>query len=414
MNAKLAALGGSPARSEPLPPPYPGALCIGDEEKQAVLEVIESRSLFRYYGPKLLGKVDALEREFAAVVGVRRALAVSSGTAALRVALMAMGVGPGDEVIVPCYTFIATLGAVVSCHAVPILCEVDKSLGLDPDDLRRRINPCTKAMIPVHFSGVPCKMDAIMQVAEHHNVLVLEDVAQACGATYRGHQLGSIGHMAAFSLQLNKIITAGEGGVVTTSDDRLGDLAIRFHDQGFWRGEWDEGQIFGENYRMTELSAAVALVQLQKLGRIIGRMRENKRRLLGGLRGLKRLEFREVPDPDGEAGTSVAFFLPSQTEAREFARLLNAENITAATPYGGRVVYDAWPQVRYRRTITRAHSPWEHPAYAAQPSYEPGACPQSEDLVARVVFIPNSPMLAEDDCSQIVAGVRKVYRHLYE
>ena len=409
---KLAAYGGRPARDKPLPPPYPGALFIGEEEKRAVVEVIESQSLFRYYGPRLLGKVDALEREFAKAIGVSRALAVSSGTAALRVALMSMGVGPGDEVVVPCYTFIATLGAVVSCHAVPVLCEIDASLGLDPEDLRRRISPQTKVILPVHFSGAPCRMDEIMAVAREHRLLVLEDVAQACGASYRGRGLGAIGDLGAFSLQLNKTITAGEGGLITASDAARLEAAARFHDQGFLRGEWDAGQIFGENYRMGELTAAVALAQLHKLETIVGRMRENKRRIQGGLQDLQRLRFREVPDPAGDAGNSVVFFLPKAETAREFSRLLIAENIRAGAPYDGRVVYDAWPQLRERRVISPSHDAWRYSPRATEIRYEPGTCPRSEDLVARAVFVPVSPALGREDCEQIVDGIRKVYRHL--
>jgi 8-amino-3,8-dideoxy-alpha-D-manno-octulosonate transaminase len=409
----LAAHGGTPARQVPLPPSYPGALFIGDEEKQAAIEVIESQSLFRYYGPHLLKKSEAFEVEFARRVGTTWALGVSSGTAALRVALMAIGVGPGDEVIVPCYTFVATIGAVVQCGAVPVFCELDESFGIDPADLQKRITPYTKAVIPVHFSGVPNRMDEINAICRPRGIVVLEDVAQACGARYKGRMLGSVGDIGTYSFQLNKIITAGEGGAVVTNDERLIERAVRFHDQGFWRGKWDQGQVFGENYRINELSAAILSVQLGKLDTILGNMRARKQRIMAGLSDCTRIRFRDVVDPEGEACNSLAWICGSREEAREFMKLLNAENVSCGQPYGGQVVYMAWPQVRERRVLNPNASPWNSPFYKGNVSYEPGICPRSEDLVSRAVWMGIMPTLTETDADQIVEGFRKVYEHMY-
>lgn len=413
IRTQLAAEGGIPARTDKLPPSYPGALFIDDEEKAAALEVIESQSLFRYYGPDLKKKADAFEAAFAQRMSTSWALGVSSGTAALRVALQALGVGPGDEVVVPCYTFVATIGAVVQCGAVPVFCDIDESFGIDPADLERRITPYTKVVMPVHFSGVPSRMDEINAIAKARGIRVLEDVAQAAGASYKGRPLGSIGDMGAYSFQLNKNITAGEGGAVVTSDEGLIERAIRFHDQGFWRGKWDAGQVFGENYRITEISAAILLVQLQKLDRIVGNMRANKERILAGLADCSRIRFRDRVDPVGDSGNSLTWLCNSPEEAQEFMRLLNAENIGCGQPYGGQVVYMAWPQVRERRVLNPHASPWNSPLYHGSVSYEPGTCAQSEDLVSRALWVSIMPTLTETDCDQIVAGFRKVYDHLY-
>jgi 8-amino-3,8-dideoxy-alpha-D-manno-octulosonate transaminase len=413
VNHDLAYFGGTPIRAEPLPAPYPGALMIGEEEKRAVLEVIESRSLFRYYGPDLRHKTVAFESAFADRMQVPHALAVSSGTAALKVALTALEVSPGDEVIVPSFTFIASIGAVVQIGAIPIFAEVDASLSLDPEDVEAKISDRTKAVMPVHFSGVACRMDRLMEIGRRHGVAILEDCAQSCGAAYQGRPVGSWGDVGAFSFQLNKIITAGEGGAVTCVDDARFDRAIRYHDHGFMRGDWDEDQFFGENYRMNELSAAVLVEQLRKLDTIVGSMRERKRRVLDGIAELP-LELREVPDPEGDAATSVAFFLDSKDEAQEFAKLLNAENVTCGSPYSGRVAYQTWPQIVAQRTSAPSGFPFRSPQYGREVRYFDGMCPRSEDLVSRVLFIPMSPALPLREADDIVAGVRKVTSYVLD
>lgn len=384
---------------------------IGEEEKRAVLEVIESQSLFRYYGPNLLHKTDAFEEAFAKRMNVKHALSVSSGTAALKVALTALEVGPGDEVIVPSFTFIASIGAVVQLGAIPIFAEVDSSLSIDPKDVEAKITDRTKVVMPVHFSGVACRMDQLVEIGRRHNVGILEDCAQSCGAAYLGLPVGSWGDVGAYSFQLNKIITAGEGGAVTSNDQERFERAIRYHDQGFLRGEWDEGQFFGENYRMNELSAAVLLEQLGKLDVIIDRMRDHKRRVLEGIKDLP-LQLRDIPDPTGDAATSVAFFLNSKNEAQEFAKLLNAENITCGCPYSGRVAYETWPQILEQQTSAPGGFPFSSPHYGRPIRYYQGMCPRSEDLVSRIVFIGMSPVLPEDEVDEIVEGVHKIVAYM--
>jgi 8-amino-3,8-dideoxy-alpha-D-manno-octulosonate transaminase len=215
--------------------PGPGAYWFGEEEIEAVMEVMKGGYLFRYGSendPKFLHKVSSLEKEFAKYTGVEFALATSSGTASLLASAIALGLKPGDEIIVPAYTFVASYSSMLFAGLVPVLAEIDESLTLDADDIERRITPRTKAIMPVHMLGNPCNMDKIMKVAVKHNLLVLEDCCQAAGATYKGKKVGSIGNIGAFSLNIFKTINSGDGGLVTTDDSALYEVAFGVHDQG--------------------------------------------------------------------------------------------------------------------------------------------------------------------------------------
>jgi 8-amino-3,8-dideoxy-alpha-D-manno-octulosonate transaminase len=203
------------------PAAYPGAHWFDEREDRAVLDVLHRRALFRYYGlkkPKYVRKLEETAREF---YGVEYALGVNSGTGALITAMTALHIGPGSEVILPAFFWVATVGAVVQANAIPVLCEVDESFCMDPQDLTRQITPRTKLIVAVHMAGSPCDMKAIMGVANRHGIPVLEDCAQANGGTFRGRKLGTFGKLGMFSLQWNKNATAGEGGLLVTNDPKL-------------------------------------------------------------------------------------------------------------------------------------------------------------------------------------------------
>ncbi|HUX20021.1 MAG TPA: DegT/DnrJ/EryC1/StrS family aminotransferase, partial [Spirochaetia bacterium] len=299
----LALHGGPKAKRSENLPMFPGGLEIGEEEKKEVLEVLDAKYLFRYYGPKQApSKVGRLEEEYRAYLGAKHCLAVNSCTSALITALVAVGVGPGDEVIVPAYTFFASVAAVVAAKATPIVAEIDDTLTMDPKDIERRITSRTKAIVVVHMRGIPAQMDEIMAIARKHKLKVVEDVAQANGGTYRGQKLGTFGDAGCFSLQFHKIITSGEGGIVSTNDDLIYTRAQAYHDvAACWRKERFappefEGEIFfGVNFRMSELTGAVALAQLRKLEMLLGRMRENKNRIIAGLAGVRGIDLRRIP-----------------------------------------------------------------------------------------------------------------------
>ena len=267
-------------------------------------------------------KVAELEERFAAIKGKQYALGVTSGTAALICGLRGLGIGPGDEVIVPAYTWIASATAVLATGAVPIVAEVDETLLLDPVDVEDKITPYTKAIMAVHMRGAACRMDELMAVAKRHNLRVIEDTAQANGASYFGKPLGAIGDVGCYSLQFNKIITAGEGGMIVTDDETIWKRAVMYHDVigARMRGFPVEELLYGFNYRMPETLAAIGLVQLRKLQGLIDAMRARKAMLKAGMADVmqrKGLQFRELVDEEGDAAIALIFFMETPEIARQ-------------------------------------------------------------------------------------------------
>jgi 8-amino-3,8-dideoxy-alpha-D-manno-octulosonate transaminase len=417
---KLVIDGGTPAIHMPLPPMYPGGMRIDDEEEAAVLEVLRSKRLFRYYGPNQgSSKVTELEQEFAKKMGSTYGLAVTSGTAALICGLVGLGIGPGDEVILPAYTWIASASAIVAVGAVPILAEIDDSLTLDPSDIEVKISPYTKALLPVHMRGLPCKMDELMAVARKHDLKVLEDSAQADGASYKGRRVGSIGDAGAFSLQFNKILTSGEGGMVITSDQTVFERALMFHDViGGQRNHIPEERILpGINFRMPELLGAVALVQLRKHEAILTDMRARKRMILESISGLARRKgvvFPTSNDPDGDAAVAVIFLLPDAQTARKAARSLDAEGLGTwllyspdATDYH---VYPYWSPIMNQRAWTPSGGPWKN--HPREVTYTKDMCPRTLNFLSRAVHIDVSPELTNAQVEDVCEALEKVFESL--
>jgi 8-amino-3,8-dideoxy-alpha-D-manno-octulosonate transaminase len=218
--------------------PGPGAYWFGEEEKKAVMEVLESGNLFRYGSadnPKFLHRVADLEKKFSAYCGTEFGLATSSGTSSLLISAIALGLKPGDEVIVPAYTFVASYTSVIFAGLVPVLAEIDESLTIDPNDIENRITSKTRAVMAVHMLGNACDMDQIMEIAQKHNLFVIEDCCQAAGASYKGQKLGSIGDIGAFSLNVFKTINSGDGGLMVTNNPAFYEIAFGMHDQGHKR-----------------------------------------------------------------------------------------------------------------------------------------------------------------------------------
>ncbi len=299
-----------------------------------MLDVMESGYLSRYgdlADPRFKRKVLQLEQEFAAFSGAHHALALSSGTGSLWTALLALGVGPGDEVLVPGYTFVATYSAVIFTGATPVLTEIDDSLTMDPRDLESRITERTKAIIPVHMLGNPSDMEAIMDVARRHDLVVVEDCCQALGASLRGRRVGTYGHLGSFSLNYFKTITAGDGGLLITSDDELYRRAFALHDQGHSPAragvEIGARTIMGMNLRINELTGAVALAQLRKLDRITSTLREKKRRLAARLENDGSYRFRTIHDREGECGTILTVVFDDAARARRVIDRLGTKSV---------------------------------------------------------------------------------------
>jgi 8-amino-3,8-dideoxy-alpha-D-manno-octulosonate transaminase len=349
------------------------------------------------------------------VIGVKYAAAVSSGSGALMCALAGMEVGPGDEVIVPAYTWIASASAVVAMGAVPILAEVDESLTLDPADVRRKFTRFTKAIIPVHMRGAPSQMNELMAIAREHNLPVLEDVAQADGGSFQGKRLGSIGDAGAFSLQFNKIITCGEGGMVTTNDDGILRRVLMYNDVvGGQRNNVPDAEILpGINFRMSELQGTVALVQLGRLDELLGDMRRRHVEIKDGIAGVARqkgVELRRSNDPDGDTGIALIFFAPTPERASFIAEALEAEGVDTSVLYRPEVVdyhiYAHWSPILGQRTWSANGGPWRW--HEGKVEYSPDMCPRTLDLLGRAVHLDVSPDLSDQNVAQIVEAVNKV------
>lgn len=421
----LAIDGGSPVRATPLPLEFPGAHFYGREEEELVLQVLRARSPFRYYGFDPQHMTDRFEREFAGFIGMPHALAVNSGTAALTVALMSLRVGAGDEVILPGYFWVSTVSAVVRLGAIPILADIDDSFGMDPRDLEAKITPRTRAAIVVHMSGASGNVEKIAEVCRRRGLVLLEDVAQAAGATVGGKALGSFGDVSIFSFQLNKTMTTGEGGMVCSRTKELADRAFAAHDLGYARNA--DGRLeladlrdagWGCGCRMNEVTAALGLAQLRKLPRICQAMRERKRALKEMLSDIPGLEFRRLDDPEGEAGSFLLTIFPTAGQAEFYARALRAEGIVPM-PKGmsnirmtewGLHIYHRVPALVRKLPVGGRNNPWKDARNPSREgvSYGRGTLPRCDDLEERTLLLCIPPVLSQEDLRDISAAYHKV------
>ncbi len=388
----------------------PGFELIGEEEKKAVMDVFDKGGvLYRYglnYKRQNIFRVEQFEKKIAEKVGSGDALFVCNGTAALKIALAGLGVKAGDEVITQSFTFIATAEAILELGAVPVIAEIDASLNMDPVDLEKKITKKTKAIIPVHMAGVAAKMDEIMAIAKKHGIAVLEDSCQALGATYKGKYLGTIGDAGAYSLDVGKIITTGEGGVVVTGNKKIFLKAREYSDHGHEcnpavpRGE-DTRTIWGFNYKVTELQGAVALAQLEKLDLILKKQRENKKKLKDGIKNVKNIEFRQLPDEKGDAGDTVIFFVESREKASTFAKKL------ASGGFGTKNLPDAinW---HYAGTWTQIFH--NFPEYKGKDLEKVWA--QSTGYLRRAIALPVMVNMTEERIEEIIAAVKNTAKEV--
>ena len=308
-----------------------GAELIGKEEIKEIMDVLETGILMRYGFDKErkgIYKVREFEEAFAKYCGSGYALGVTSGSTALKIALTAMDVGPGDEVMVPAFTFLATYEAVMEVGAIPVMVDIDDTLNLDPLEIERKKTQYTKAVIPVHMCGSAANIDKIMEVARKNKLLVLEDNAQGCGASFKGKKLGSFGDMGTFSFDYVKTVTTGEGGMVITNNLDLYHRSEWYHDHGHDHNPKVsralEGRtILGFNYRMNELQGALGMAQLRKLDYLIGEQKKNKKFIMDVLAQVQGVGFRAKPDPEGDSATFLAFNMPDENQAQRFQNLLS-------------------------------------------------------------------------------------------
>ena len=415
---KLAIDGGAPVTADPWPSFMLGPAAIGQEEIEAVSAVLHSQKIFRFLDIEN-SRCAQLERCFRAMTGCDHALAVGGGTAALICGLTGIGVGEGDEVIIPGYTYIASAAAVLICGAVPVITEIDESLTMDPAPIEARITPRTKAVMPVHMRGYPCDMDPILEIARKHGLLVIEDTAQACGGSYKGRRLGSIGDAGCFSLQQYKMITAGEGGMLVTNDETVFQRAALRHDSAmcFWKSEESIVMPFpGENFRMNEMEGALGGVQFGRLEGILARCRALNRRVREGIRNLPGCTLHQSADPDGECGISLVVFLPTGEQAKWFAEAIRAEGVPCGSLYDkgipDRHVYCYWEYVMEKRSADAHGRPWTSPLHDAARTYSRDMCPRTLDVLGRSVVFSFSQTYEDRHADMMIDAIRKVAAHL--
>ncbi len=380
---------------------------IGAEEAEAARRVIESGKLFRYLEGEA-SESSQFEKTWSDRIGVKYTIAVSSGTAAITSGLVGLGVGPGDEVIVPGYTFMATATAVLTVGAVPVPAEIDESLTLDPADVRRKITPRTKVIIPVHMVGLPCDMDAIMAIAEEHDLLVLEDVAQASGGSYKGRPLGSIGNVGAFSFNYYKIISCGEGGAITTNDQKTYLDALIYHDSGtVSRGDVVDTPYFaGVNFRINEILSAILRVQETRLDGILGALRAEKYHLMDELSASDAFRLSPINDPSGDCASVLGLLFDTGDQATQFAQTLSEAGFSAGRPIDlDRHVYTKWTPLM---TGHGAHHPDLDPLHQSNVRYSEDMCPQTLSLLSRTVHLPMQVDRSVEELGQLVQAIKEI------
>ncbi len=355
---------------------------VGVRELIAVSRVIASGKLLRYdAGSRSF--TSRFENQLEKKIGVKHALVVNSGTSALITALVGAGIGPGDEVLVPAYTWVATAVAALAVGAVPVLVDINESLTIDPEDIKRKITPYTKAIIPVHVLNLVCDMDAITAIAKQHNLKVIEDACQAVGATYKGRRVGAIGEAGAFSFNRHKNLTSGEGGAVLTSDDRIFSRSRMYHDAGAYARNLDyednQPAFAGLNFKVSELTGAVLHAQLPRLDPLLRRLHNRRTTLAKYLSRSRSMRISPHNDPSSAIGLTVIFKRPE--DAKAFATQRGVQRLIDID----RHVYTSWVPVLTRRTFDDRMNPykWAH----REITYSYDQCSSTLDILGRTCHV---------------------------
>jgi len=378
--------------------------------------------LFRYYNPRP-SKVQAAEDAMKNLIGTEHCLATNSCTSALVAAYRALGIGAGDEVIVPAYTFFATSATVVASNAIPVIVDCDETLCMNAEAIEKAITKRTKAIVPVHMRGAPAQMDAIMDVANKHGIPVIEDVAQAAGGSFGGKMLGSIGAMGCFSFDYYKVIVSGEGGFLTTNDQRLYTRALNWHDcAACWRpdrfGPEAEGEelFCGENYRMSELEGAVALAQINRADEIVSGHRAAKKKIKDGIDNFAGLSFRRLADEAGNVGICLVMFLPDEDTTQRVLPALQAEGVPCGGVYDSKVrdwhTYNFWEHILQYKSVAGDKLPWSGVPENELPKYSKDMCPNTLELLSKAILVDIDYNFGDEDCAKISGAINKVL-HAY-
>lgn len=374
-----------------------GAHYYDENEENAALQVVHSKSLFRYDGPNLLRKTEEFETAFSQKIEVPYALACSSGAAALKLGCVALGIGIGDEVIMSPFTFIASAGAILASGACIRFVDIDESFNIDPMKIEKAINSKTKAIMAIHMQGIPCDMEKINWIAKKHNLYILEDCAQAMMSSFQGKYVGTYGDVAAFSLQENKIITCGEGGVFCCREEEVFLRARQYHDNGGVRTgnqypRWDTLESsFGENFKITEIQSAIALVQLKKIKKIIDKQKHIYTQITDSLHN-RSLNLRKVQYESDITPISLCFIFETVDANLIFREKMKREGVVAR----------AYPNKPINTFNTfQTQKSWHDSGFPYVGTKVEG-CELTLDLYNRSSWIPLSPLIEENDIAYII------------
>ncbi len=399
----------------------PGYELFGAQERKEVNDVLETGILMRYGfdgARNGVWKAKELEAEICSTFGAGYAQLLSSGTAALTTAMAALGIGAGDEIIMPTFTFVASFEAVLSVGAIPVLVDIDETLTLNPQAVAAAITPRTKAVMPVHMCGSMSQMDELMAICKEHNLLLLEDACQAIGASYKGKKVGTIGDAGTFSFDFVKIITCAEGGAVITNNEEVYKKCDQYSDHGHDHAGKDRGAdlhpYLGYNFRISELHAAVGLAQVRRLNEFLTMQKHNHSIISNTLKKVEGLTFRQIPDPAGDTGSFLSFFLPTEDMAREAVAGFQAAGIA-----GNFYWYDNnWHYIRKWQHLQSGA--WMHRISDEQKKqvmhYTNQAFPASDAIMSRCISSSISLLWSEeqaqeraDKMAEVLNGVMAKY-----
>jgi dTDP-4-amino-4,6-dideoxygalactose transaminase len=383
---------------------------IGQEEIDAMARVVTSKALFRY---GVGHECERFEQRYAAYLGARHFSLAASGSYALTAAMIGLGIGPGDEVLVPAHTYMASATSVLAAGAIPVIVDVNESITIDPAAIEAAVGPRTRAVIAVHMWGTTCDMDAIMEIARRRKLFVIEDTCQGVGGSYKGRKLGTIGDIGAYSFNFYKNMTAGEGGGVVTNDDAVAKRVNCAIDpcHAFWTGRDEDSKPFaGNGARASEFMGAVLNVQLDRIDGIIEAMRRERDTILGGIRELQSLGLRAAPlnSREFDCGTNVFLTLPSAATADVFVKTFPSV-IAGKT---GRHTYTEWDQVLMGAGA--AHplmNPYNMPANAeCRRSYSKDMCARSLEILNRTILVPTHPLHSKGEIEDIIHNIKAATR----
>ena len=378
---------------------------IGQEEIEAVARAILSRDFFKINGSGR--EVLNFENEWKETVGTDYALLMTSGFGAMVSGLIGMGIGPGDEVIVPGYTYIASALAVTAVGAIPVIAEIDETMTIDVRDAEKKISSHTKAIIPVHIQGFPSDMDGVTALAEKYGLKVLEDACQADGGMYRGKYLGAIGDAGAYSFNYYKVITAGEGGALVTSDRVIYERALIYHDSSavaFFGSQLDgisQPLFGGTEFRVSDITGAILREQLKRMPSLLGDLRHNRAALAAKVRD--KLTVAPSHDEEGDCGTTLALRFDTAEECRAFAAKCADGGVGITVPIDtGKHVYTNWTQIMEKRgALHPAMDPFKMKENEGlQMDYTMDMCPKTLDILSRTVYISINPDMTEEEVRQ--------------